>query len=99
MVGSIGIGYWLDFSFKSRRTRGLFGIAVVALLGSGILAGGFANQLNFSHNKLPEKLDFKDSGSCFAGPFVLCFMQSCLHLWIAGCYVSKQVPMKRLCLM
>ena len=50
MVGSIGIGYWLDFSFKSRRTGGLFGIAVVALLGSDILVGGFANQLNYTHN-------------------------------------------------
>ncbi|KAA0045379.1 UNC93-like protein 1 [Cucumis melo var. makuwa] len=51
MVGSIGIGYILDFSFKSRRTRGLFGVSLVALLGTGIWAGGLANQLRYSRNK------------------------------------------------
>ncbi|KAB2046810.1 hypothetical protein ES319_A13G001200v1 [Gossypium barbadense] len=45
MLGSIGIGYILDFSFQSRRMRGFVGISVVALLGTAIWGGGLANQL------------------------------------------------------
>ncbi|KAK3195799.1 hypothetical protein Dsin_027109 [Dipteronia sinensis] len=86
MVGSIGIGYWLNFGFKSRRTKGLFRIVVVALLGSGIWASGFANQLNYSHNKLPEMLDFKDSGSCFASPFVWSSSMDCWMLYFKAWY-------------
>ncbi|KAK6260447.1 hypothetical protein SCA6_014921 [Theobroma cacao] len=44
MIGSVGIGYVLDFSFKSRRTRGLVGIGVVAVLGTAIWGGGLASQ-------------------------------------------------------
>ncbi|KAL5738865.1 hypothetical protein ACOSP7_031626 [Xanthoceras sorbifolium] len=102
MVGSIGIGYLLDFSFKSRRTRGLVGIAVVALLGSAIWAGGFANQLNYSHDKLPEKLDFKDSGSNFAGPFVLYFSYGLLDAmfqsmvyWVIGALADDSETLSR----
>ncbi|KAE8678540.1 UNC93-like protein 1 [Hibiscus syriacus] len=45
MLGSVGIGYILDFSFQSRRMRGFVGIGVVALLGSAVWGGGLANQL------------------------------------------------------
>ncbi|PWA46766.1 UNC93-like protein 1 [Artemisia annua] len=34
MIGSVMIGYIMDFSFKSRKKRGLAGIAVVAVLGT-----------------------------------------------------------------
>ncbi|TXG52157.1 hypothetical protein EZV62_021326 [Acer yangbiense] len=102
IVGSIGIGYLLDFSFNSRRTRGLFGIAVVALLGSVICAGGFANQLKYSHSKLPEKLDFKDSGSGFAGPFVLYFSYGLLDAmfqstvyWVIGSLADDSETLSR----
>lgn len=70
MVGSIGIGYVLDFSFKSRRKRGIVGIVAVAVLGSAIWVGALANQIKHREGKI---LDFKDSGSAFAGPFVLYF--------------------------
>lgn len=71
MLGSIGIGYVMDFSFERRRVRGLVGVVVVGVFGTVIWCGGLANQLRYSSNDLPEKLDFKDSGSHFVGPFVL----------------------------
>ncbi|XP_010541511.1 PREDICTED: UNC93-like protein 1 [Tarenaya hassleriana] len=72
MVGSVFIGYVMDFSFKSRRMRGFVGIAIVAVLGTAIWAGGLANQRTYSSEDPPkEKLDFKDSGSEFVGPFML----------------------------
>lgn len=70
MMGSIGIGYTMDFSFKSRRKRGIVGISVVAVLGSVIWGGALANQIKHRHDEI---LDFKESGSGFAGPFVLYF--------------------------
>ncbi|KAI9384020.1 hypothetical protein POPTR_012G011000v4 [Populus trichocarpa] len=73
MVGSVGIGYILDFSFQSRRKRGFVGNGIVAALGTAIWAGGLAKQVGYSRNDLPPKLDFKDSGSDFAGPFILYF--------------------------
>ncbi|MBA0560111.1 hypothetical protein Golob_017032, partial [Gossypium lobatum] len=89
MIGSVGIGYILDFSFKSRRTRGLVGVGIVAVLGTVIWAGGLANQLTYSFDKPPNRLDFKRCGSDFAGPFVLYFsyglldtMFQCLVYWI-----------------
>jgi hypothetical protein len=69
MVDSVGIGYILDFSFQSRRKRGFVGNGIVAAL----WAGGLAKQVGYSRDDLPPKLDFKDSGSDFAGPFILYF--------------------------
>ncbi|KAK2390912.1 UNC93 protein [Trifolium repens] len=71
MIGSIGIGYTMDFSFKSRRKRGIVGIVIVAVLGSVIWGGALANQIKHRHDD--KVLDFKESGSGFAGPFVLYF--------------------------
>ena len=100
MVGSIGIGYIMDFSFKSRRMRGFVGIAVVGVLGSAIWAGGLANQIRNSH--LAEKFDFKDSGSAFAGPFVLYFsfglldaMFQSLVYWIIGALANDSEVLSR----
>lgn len=91
MLGSVGIGYILDFSFSSRRMRGFVGIGVVGVLGTAIWGGGLANQVKYSHNDLPEKLDFKDSGAAFAGPFVLYFSYGLLDAmfqsmvyWVIG---------------
>lgn len=102
MVGSFGIGYIMDFSFKSRRKRGLLGIAVVAVLGSAIWGGGLANQLRYSQNELPEKLDFKDSGSDFAGPFVLYFsfglldaMFQSMVYWVIGALADDSEILSR----
>lgn len=73
MVGSVFIGYLMDFTFKSRRARGLLGLTVVSVLGTAIWGGGLAKQLGYSRNHEPvHKLDFKD-GSDFAGPFLLYF--------------------------
>ncbi|KAI6672866.1 hypothetical protein NL676_000772 [Syzygium grande] len=71
ILGSIGIGYVLDFSCSRRKMRGYVGIGIVALLGTAVWGGGLANQLKCSRHDLPEKLDFKDSGSDYAGRFVL----------------------------
>lgn len=101
MLGSVGIGYLMDFSFQSRRTRGFVGIGVVALLGTAIWGGGFANQLRYSRHDLPEKLDFT-SGGDFAGPFLLYFsfglldaiFQSLVY-WIIGSLASDSETLSR----
>nr|XP_011470662.1 PREDICTED: UNC93-like protein 1 [Fragaria vesca subsp. vesca] len=101
MAGSIGIGYIMDFSFKSRRTRGFFGIIVVAVLSSAIWAGGLANQLGYSRGNKPEKLDFK-GGSDYAGPFVLYFsfglldaMYQSLVYWVIGALADDSETLSR----
>ncbi|XVF56325.1 hypothetical protein PTKIN_Ptkin06aG0110100 [Pterospermum kingtungense] len=101
MLGSIGIGYILDFSFQSRRMRGFVGIGVVALVGSAIWGGGLANQLPYSHhNPPPKKLDFKESA--FAGPFVLYFSYGLLDAmfqsmvyWVIGALADDSQTLSR----
>ncbi|KAL3653762.1 hypothetical protein CASFOL_003443 [Castilleja foliolosa] len=91
MIGSVCIGFVMDFSFKSRRARGLFGVGIVSILGTVIWGGGLANQLGYSRSDLPSRrLDFKD-GPDFAGPFVLYFsyglldaMFQSLVYWVIG---------------
>ncbi|PKU81723.1 UNC93-like protein 1 [Dendrobium catenatum] len=102
MIGSLAIGYLLDFSFRSRRKRGLVGISVVAVLGTGIWAGGLANQLRYTDGKWPNKLDFKDSGSSYAGPFVLYFsyglldaMFQSLCYWVIGALADDSETLSR----
>ncbi|KAF2299558.1 hypothetical protein GH714_032593 [Hevea brasiliensis] len=102
MLGSVGIGYILDFSFQSRRTRGFVGIGIVGLLGTAIWGGGLANQLKYSYDDLPPKLDFKDSGSDFAGPFVLYFsyglldaMFQSLVYWVIGALADDSEILSR----
>lgn len=102
MLGSIGIGYIMDFSFKSRRTRGFAGITVVSIVGTAIWVGGLVNQLPYSRGDLPEKLDFKDSGSDFAGPFVLYFsfglldsMFQSMVYWVIGALANDSETLSR----
>ncbi|GKU87819.1 hypothetical protein SLEP1_g2156 [Rubroshorea leprosula] len=45
MIGSIGLGQVLEFSFESRRRRGSVGISPVALLGTAIWGGDLADHL------------------------------------------------------
>ncbi|ONK55861.1 uncharacterized protein A4U43_C10F1720 [Asparagus officinalis] len=102
MVGSMGIGYLLDFSVESRRRRGFVGIVVVALMSSGIWAGGLANQLRFKHGDWPYgEIDFKD-GRMFAGPFVLYFgyglldaMFQSLIYWVIGALADDSQILSR----
>ncbi|XWS43024.1 hypothetical protein CRYUN_Cryun16bG0065400 [Craigia yunnanensis] len=100
MLGSIGIGYILDFSFQSMRTRGFVGIGVVSLLGTAIWGGGLANQLPYSHDHPPKKLDFKESA--FAGPFVLYFSYGLLDAmfqsmvyWVIGALADDSQTLSR----
>ncbi|XVF33044.1 hypothetical protein REPUB_Repub17cG0134400 [Reevesia pubescens] len=102
MIGSVGSAYILDFSFKSRRTRGLVGVGIVAVLGTAIWAGGLANQLDYTYDKLPKRLDFKKSGNDFAGPFVLyfCFglldaMFQSLVYWVIGALADNSETLSR----
>ncbi|XP_068635413.1 UNC93-like protein 1 [Aristolochia californica] len=102
MIGSVAIGYVLDFSFKSRRTRGIVGIIAVAVLGTAIWGGGLAFQLNYTHDDLPKKLDFKKSGSEYAGPFVLYFcyglldaMFQSLCYWVIGTLADDSETLSR----
>ncbi|KAI3918468.1 hypothetical protein MKX01_041788 [Papaver californicum] len=102
MLGSVGIGYIFDYSFESRRNRGFIGIGVVALLSTGIWAGGLANQLTYSSEDLPEKLDFKISESGYAGPFVLYFSYGLLDAmfqsmvyWVIGALADDSETLSR----
>ncbi|EOA40351.1 hypothetical protein CARUB_v10009079mg [Capsella rubella] len=103
MVGSIAIGYVMDFSFKSRRARGFAGISVVAVVGTAIWGGGLANQHGYSLDNLPEKkLDFKDSGVEFAGPFVLYMsyglldaMYQSMVYWLIGALADDSQTLSR----
>lgn len=102
MIGSVAVGYLLDFSFRSRRTRGFAGIAVVTMLGTAIWAGGLANQLRYTDGEWPDKLDFKNSGSNFAGPFVLYFsyglldaMFQSLCYWVIGALSNDSETLSR----
>ncbi|XP_077245609.1 UNC93-like protein 1 [Tasmannia lanceolata] len=102
MLGSVAIGYVLDFSFASRRTRGFVGIGIVAVLGTAIWGGGLANQLNYTFDNKPVKLDFKDSGNDYAGPFVLYFsyglldamFQSMIY-WVIGALADDSETLSR----
>jgi hypothetical protein len=105
MIGSAGIGYVLDFSFKSRRIRGFIGIATVATLGTAIWAGGLANQLRYKNGVWGKELDFKESGSAYAGPFVLYFsyglldaMFETLCYWIIGTLADDSETLSRYCI-
>ncbi|KAF8022366.1 hypothetical protein BT93_F0026 [Corymbia citriodora subsp. variegata] len=102
ILGSVGIGYVLDFSLPSRKMRGYVGTAIVALLGTAIWGGALANQLKYSRHDLPEKLDFKDSGSEYAGPFVLFLsyglldaMFQTLVYWFIGCLADDSETLSR----
>ncbi|KAK3404585.1 hypothetical protein EUGRSUZ_K00892 [Eucalyptus grandis] len=102
ILGSIGIGYVLDFSLPSRKMRGYIGIAIVALLGTAIWGGGLATQLKYSRHNLPKKLDFKDAGSDYAGPFVLYLsyglldaMFQTLVYWFIGCLADDSETLSR----
>lgn len=99
---SVGIGYVMDFSFQSRRTRGLVGIGIVALFGTAIWGGGLASQLNYSHDDPPKRLDFKTSGNDFAGPFVLYFSYGLLDAmfqsmvyWVIGALADDSETLSR----
>lgn len=102
MVGSMALGYLLDFSFKSRRMRGFVGIGVVATMSTGIWAGGLLNQLRYKDGNFGEELDFKMSGSRFAGPFVLYFsyglldaMFQSLCYWVIGALADDSETLSR----
>ncbi|KAF8647620.1 hypothetical protein HU200_065255 [Digitaria exilis] len=107
MIGSAGIGYFLDFGFASRRKRGLFGIVVVAVLGTAIWGGGLANQLKYGQavkngdGKLANPIDFKDAHR-YPGPFVLYFsyglldaMFQSLIYWIIGALANESQVLSR----
>ncbi|KAL6885520.1 hypothetical protein ACP4OV_010299 [Aristida adscensionis] len=107
MVGSAGIGYFLDFSFSSRRKRGLVGVVIVAVIGTAIWGGGLANQLKYSidikggKNVIDNPIDFKD-GHRYAGPFLLYFsyglldaMFQSLIYWVIGALTNDSQILSR----
>uniref|UniRef100_A0A0E0KM24 Major facilitator superfamily (MFS) profile domain-containing protein n=1 Tax=Oryza punctata TaxID=4537 RepID=A0A0E0KM24_ORYPU len=99
MLGSAGIGYFLDFGFASRRRRGLCGVAAVAVVGTAIWGGGLASQLRYSDGE--KLIDFKD-GRRYAGPFLLYFsyglldaMFQSLIYWIIGALANDTQILSR----
>ncbi|WVZ83127.1 hypothetical protein U9M48_030303 [Paspalum notatum var. saurae] len=105
MLGSAGIGYFLDFGFASRRKRGLVGVVLVAAVGTAIWGGGLANQLKYGHQivgtKLPNPIDFKDSHR-YPGTFLLYFfyglldaMFQSLIYWIIGALANDSQILSR----
>uniref|UniRef100_A0A7N0VL48 UNC93-like protein 1 n=1 Tax=Kalanchoe fedtschenkoi TaxID=63787 RepID=A0A7N0VL48_KALFE len=102
MLGSVGIGYVMDFSFPSKRTRGFVGIGVVAVLGTAIWAGGLVEQRKYVHGPPTELLDFKDSGAKYLGPFLLYFSYGLLDAifqsmvyWVIGALASDSQTLSR----
>ncbi|GLJ31933.1 hypothetical protein SUGI_0642730 [Cryptomeria japonica] len=103
ILGSIGIGYVLDFSCKCRRKRGFIGLGIVALMGTAIWGGGLASQLKYDSNKSAmNDLDFKNSGSAYAEPFVLYFcyglldaMFQTLCYWTIGALADDSHTLSR----
>jgi len=73
ILGSVAIGFILDFSFQSKKKRGFLGVAIVAVLETAIWGCGLINQLRYTRDKPLQQLDFIDSGAAFLGPFVLYF--------------------------
>ncbi|KAK4489805.1 hypothetical protein RD792_000448 [Penstemon davidsonii] len=101
MIGSVFIGYVMDFSFKSRRARGLFGVGVVAVFGTAIWGGGLAKQLDYTRHDSLIKMDFKD-GPDYAGPFVLYFSYGLLDAmfqsmvyWVIGALADDSEVLSR----
>jgi hypothetical protein len=101
MIGSAGIGYFLDFGFASRRKRGLFGVVAVAVVGTAIWGGGLANQLKYTSVPLSDPIDFKE-GHRYAGPFLLYFsyglldaMFQSLIYWIIGALANDSQILSR----
>lgn len=102
MIGSIGIGQVLDHSFASKRMRGFVGIGIVAVCSTAIWAGGLANQLVYPHSLKDNPIDFIDSGSKFAGPFVLYFSYGLLDAvfqslvyWVIGTLADDSIILSR----
>ncbi|KAI8388478.1 major facilitator superfamily domain-containing protein [Radiomyces spectabilis] len=71
IIGSLSIGFLLDYQGLGRRARGLVGLGVLFVVLMAVWAGGFAFQLTFD-NSYNNPLGWKDSG--FGGPFVLYMM-------------------------
>ncbi|KAK4489814.1 hypothetical protein RD792_000458 [Penstemon davidsonii] len=101
MIGSVFIGYVMDFSFKSRRARGLFGVGVVAVFGTAIWGGGLAKQLDYTRHDSLIKMDFKE-GPDYAGPFVLYFSYGLLDAmfqsmvyWVIGALADDSEVLSR----
>ncbi|KAL6500989.1 hypothetical protein OROHE_025186 [Orobanche hederae] len=102
MIGSVLIGYIMDFSLKSRRARGLVGIGIVAVVGTAVWGGGLAKQLDYSRRDFPtRKVDFKD-GRDFVGPFVLYFSYGLLDAmfqsvvyWVIGALADDSEILSR----
>ncbi|TKW02911.1 hypothetical protein SEVIR_7G031400v4 [Setaria viridis] len=101
MIGSAGIGYFLDFGLASCRKRGLIGVAIVAVLGTAIWGGGLANQLRYKDGKWQDLIDFKD-GLRYAGPLLLFFsyglldaMFQSLVYWIIGALANDSQILSR----
>ncbi|KAI8887849.1 MFS general substrate transporter [Backusella circina FSU 941] len=68
VIGSIMIGYLLDYQGMSRRGRGLLALFLLFLIVMAVWAGGFVFQLTFD-NDFDQPIGWKDSR--FGGPFVL----------------------------
>lgn len=71
VIGSLMIGYLLDYNGLARRTRGLIALGLLFISLMAIWAGGFAFQMTF-------EADYNDpirwTNSRFGGPFVLYIM-------------------------
>lgn len=71
VLGSVLIGYLLDYTGWSRRTRGLVALGLLFAIVNVVWAGGFAFQMTF-------EADYHDplhwTHSHFGGPFVLFIM-------------------------
>ncbi|KAK9675158.1 hypothetical protein K7432_018670 [Basidiobolus ranarum] len=70
MVGAYGMGILLDNARLNRRTRAIYGLAVVAVLNTITWGGGLASQLNYTRENHPKDIDFLN-GPGYGPLFVL----------------------------
>jgi hypothetical protein len=71
VLGSLSVGYLLDFQGFSRRSRGLITLGILFLITNIIWAGGFTFQLTFN-NDYSDPIHWDHPR--FGGPFILFLM-------------------------
>ncbi|KAF9901776.1 hypothetical protein EC991_005658 [Linnemannia zychae] len=86
IFGSYGFGRFLDYQGVNRRTRGLWGLAIITAAFIATWIGGIFFQKGFSLGDPMGKTDFKD-GSIYIGPlFLYMFYGLNDAAWQTYCY-------------
>ena len=89
ILGSLAIGFLLDYQKLTRRIRALIAGAILFIIMMAIRGGGMAFQMTFEQGSILPIHYWSDAG--FGGPFVLCMlygfsdgMYQSLMYWLMG---------------